>query len=174
MNHRPFEDWLLADEPLNAQQTHELQAHLQACRDCAALAEVNLALKSVRAASPADGFSARFQVRLEAQKKVLRLRNVTGFSLLALSAVSTLVWLSWPLLTAAFESPVSLLASWLSALVAFWASLQAMGQVSTLLLRVFPDLIPAYVWLAILLAGGGWSVVWVFSLIKITKKQQGV
>jgi hypothetical protein len=174
MNHRPFEDWLLADEPLTSTQKRELQTHLQACSECASLAELNLALKSVRAAAPAEGFVDRFQVRLEAQKAALRRRNVAGFLLLVLSVVSIAVWLCWPVLKVLVQSPVNLLASWLSALVTLWASLQAMGHVSSLLLRVVPDFIPAYVWLVLLVAGGGWSLVWIFSLIKLTKNPQGV
>jgi hypothetical protein len=174
MNHRPFEDWLLADELLTPSQKRELQTHLQACRECASLAEVNLALKSVRAAAPAEGFVGRFQVRLEAQKRALRNRNIAGFFLLVLSVVSVAVWLSWPLLNEAFQSPASLLASWLSILVSLWAALQAMSHVSSLVLRVVPGFIPAYVWLVLLVAGGGWSLVWVVSLIKLTKNLQEV
>jgi len=174
MNHRPFEDWLLADEPLTPQQKRELQAHLQECLDCASLAEVSLALKSVQAASPAEGFAGRFRVRLEAEKKALRRRNFWGFFILSVSVISVAVWLSWPLLKTALQSPVNLLASWLTYLVSLWASLEAMGHVSSILLKIVPGFIPAYVWLAILLAGGGWSLVWILSLIKFTKKPQGV
>ena len=174
MNPRPFEDWLLADEPLTPRQKRELQAHLQACGECASLAEVSLALKTARAAAPAEGFVGRFQVRLETQKQALRRRNIAGFSLLFLSVVGIAVWLCWPLLKEAIQSPANLLNSWLSTLVSLWASLQAMGHVSSLVLRVVPGFIPAYVWLVILVAGGGWSLVWIASLIKLTKNPQGV
>jgi len=174
MNHRPFEDWLLSDEPLAPKQKRELQAHLQACTDCASLAEVSLALKSVRAASPAEGFAGRFQVRLEAQKKAMRRRNFWGFSILTLSVVGVGLWLTWPVLKAALQSPLNLLASWLSYLVSLWASLQAMGHVSSVLIRIVPGFIPIYVWLVILLAGGGWSLVWILSLMKFAKNPQGV
>lgn len=38
MDHRPFEDWLLYDEPLTSVQKSELQAHLRSCTSCAAIA----------------------------------------------------------------------------------------------------------------------------------------
>jgi hypothetical protein len=174
MDHRPFEDWLLADEPLTPRQKRELQAHLRTCNTCAALAEVDLALNSVKAAAPAEGFTARFHVRLAAQKKALRMRNLWGFLLLSLSVVSIALWLSWPVLKAVLRSPVNLLASWLSYLVSLWASLQAMGSISSVLLRIGPGFIPAYVWLAVLLAGGGWSLLWIFSLKKFAKYPRGV
>ncbi len=31
MNHRPFEDWLLAEEPLTTDQKADLQEHLNTC-----------------------------------------------------------------------------------------------------------------------------------------------
>jgi len=174
MNHRPFEDWLLNEEPLTPRQKLELQAHLQSCADCSALAEVDLALKSVKAASPAEGFAGRFQVRLEAHKAAMRRRNIAGFVILVASVVGGGVWLCWPVLKEILQSPVNLLASWLSYLVSLWASLQAMGEVGSVFFRILPGFIPVYVWLAVLLAGGGWSLVWILSLIKFVKKPQGV
>ena len=173
MNHRPFDDWLLADESLTSQQKSELQAHLRTCAECAALAEVNLALKSAKGAVPEAGFVDRFQVRLQAQKRVLRARNFWGYCLLVLSAAGGLLWIFWPVLEGLFRSPVNLLASWLSYLLSLWASLQAMGHVSSVLLRVVPGFIPTTFWALVLLAGGGWSLLWAFSLVKLTKYPQG-
>ncbi len=31
MNHRPFEDWLLDDQPLTPEQKRDLQSHLRTC-----------------------------------------------------------------------------------------------------------------------------------------------
>jgi hypothetical protein len=94
--------------------------------------------------------------------------------ILAVSVVSILAWLAWPVLKVVLRSPVDLLASWLSSLVSLWASLQAVGHVSAVLLRVAPGFIPASVWAAILLAAGGASLLWAFSLVKLTKNPQGV
>jgi anti-sigma factor RsiW len=56
MKHRPFEDWLLDDQPLDPTQKRELNAHLRACNACRAIAESNLALRSARvvAAAPTN------------------------------------------------------------------------------------------------------------------------
>jgi hypothetical protein len=53
MNHRPFEDWLLDDQPLNPSQKRELDTHLRACKVCSGIAESNLALRSARVIAPA-------------------------------------------------------------------------------------------------------------------------
>ncbi len=174
MNHQPFEDWLLADEALTARQKRELQEHLKACGKCASLAEVNLALGSVRAVVPAEGFAGRFQVRLAARKQSIRRRNFWGFLILVLSALSVAFWLSLPVINLVVQSPVDMLGSWLANLFSLWASLQAMSQVGTVLLRVVPDFIPDFVWPVLLLAGSGWCLVWVFSLMKLSKNMQGV
>ncbi len=174
MDHRPFEDWLLNNQSLAADEIRQLNAHLQDCPSCSALAEVNLALKSVKMAEPAVGFAGRFRVRLEVQKKALRRRNFWGFLLLALSVLIALVWIAWPVLRNLVQSPVDVLASWLAALLSLWATFQAMLHAGVVLFRVVPSFIPAYIWTIVLFTACGWSLLWVFSLIKFTKFPQGV
>jgi hypothetical protein len=174
MNHRPFEDWLLNQDPLTAAQKCELQEHLQTCPTCSALVEVDLALKSVRQAAPAEGFVDRFQVRLAAQRKMLKRRNFLGFLILTLCVIGILTWLAWPVLQVVLASPVAFLASWLSYFISLWTSLQAMGRVSELFLQIMPKFVPPVVWAVVLLGAGGWCLLWVFSLTKIAKIPQGV
>jgi len=174
MDHRPFEDWLLDNQHLTTDQKRQLNTHLQTCSSCTALMEVNLALKSVKVAAPAAGFADRFQVRLAAKKQALRRRNFWGFVLLTLSVLGLFAWVSWPVLKDLIQSPVNLLASWISSLVSFWASLQAIFRAGMVLFKVVPGFVPAYIWAVILFAAGGWSLVWVVSLMKYTKYPQGV
>ena len=174
MDHRPFEDWLLDTQPLTTDQNRQLNTHLRTCSSCTALAEVNLALKSASMAAPAAGFTDRFQVRLAARKQALRRRNFWGFALLTLSVLGIFVWVSWPVLRDLFQSPVNLLSSWMASLVSFWASLQAIFRAGLVLFKVAPGFIPVYIWAIILFAAGGWSMVWVVSLMKFTKVPQGV
>jgi hypothetical protein len=174
MDHRPFEDWLLDNQPLSTDQKHQLNTHLRTCSACNALAEVNLALNSVKAAAPVAGFADRFQVRLAAKKQALRRRIFWGFVILTLSALGLFGWISWPVLKYLIQSPVDLLASWVSSLVSFWASLQAIFRAGMVLFKVVPGFVPAYIWAVILFAAGGWSLVWVVSLMKFTKYPQGV
>jgi hypothetical protein len=174
MDHRPFEDWLLDNQPLDMDQKRLLNTHLRTCSSCAAMAEVNLALNSVTAAAPREGFTSRFQVRLAAKKQALRSKNFWGFAILTLSVLGLIFGISWPVLKDLFQSPVNLLSSWISSLVSFWASFQAITQAGMVLFKVVPGLVPAYIWTVILFAAGGWSLVWVVSLMKITKVPQGV
>jgi hypothetical protein len=174
MDHLPFEDWLLNEESLTPRQTRELSAHLQTCRSCSALAELDLALHSVRQAEPARGFTNRFQDRLAEHRQGMRRRNALGFSLMTLSVVGTFTGLAWPALRTAFESPVDVVSSWLSSLVGLWASIHALIQAGLVLLRVAPGFVPGYIWTVLLFGLTGWSVVWIFSLLKFTRIPQGV
>jgi hypothetical protein len=174
MDHRPFEDWLLDNQPLTTDQKRQLNTHLRACSSCSALVEVNLALKSVKLAEPAAGFTDRFQIRLAAKKQALRWRNFWGFVVLTLSVLGLLSWISWPVLNDLIRSPVNLLASWITSLVAFWTSLQAIFRAGMVLFKVVPGFVPGYIWAVILFAAGAWSLVWVVSLMKFTKYPQGV
>ena len=173
MDHRPFEDWLLNAQTLSAEESRQLNVHLQSCSSCTALAEVNLALKSVKMAEPAAGFADRFQLRLEAQKAALRRRNFWGFLLLTLSVLSGLVSITLPILKSLIQSPVDWLASWLSTFVSIWASVEALFQGGRVILKVLPGFIPIYVWIVVLLFAGGWSLLWVISLKKFVKIPQG-
>jgi hypothetical protein len=174
MDHRPFEDWLLDNQPLTTDQKRQLNTHLRACSSCSALVEVNLVLKSVKLAEPAAGFTDRFQIRLAAKKQALRWRNFWGFVVLTLSVLGLLSWISWPVLNDLIRSPVNLLASWITSLVAFWTSLQAIFRAGMVLFKVVPGFVPGYIWAVILFAAGAWSLVWVVSLMKFTKYPQGV
>jgi hypothetical protein len=122
MDHRPFEDWLLEDKVLIPDEKRALNAHLRDCTSCTALAEVDLALKSVRVA----------------------------------------------------HAPVDALTAWLSSVLSFWASLQAVLNAGVVLFKVMPGFVPAYIWIVVLFAAGGWSLLWVFSLMKFTKFPRGV
>jgi hypothetical protein len=125
-------------------------------------------------AEPRDGFIGRFQSRLSDHKKSARRRNVWGFSLLAVTVMGILAGVGWPVLRELVVSPVNLVVSWSTTLVTFWGSLQAMVRAGAVLVRVAPGFVPGYIWIIILGAAGGWSLIWVLSLMKFTKRMQGV
>jgi hypothetical protein len=170
MDHRPFEDWLLDTQPLSTDQKHLLNSHLRTCSSCSAIVEVDLALNSVNVITPTEGFANRFQVRLAARKKILQWRNFWGFFVLTLSVLGLFAWVIWPVL----QSPVNLLGSWISSLVTILSSFQAIFRAGVVLFKVVPGFVPAYIWAVMLIAAGGWSLVWIVSLMKITKYPQGV
>jgi len=174
MDHLPFEDWILNNEPLTSRQKQDLAAHLQECRTCTALREVDLALGNVRQAEPAPGFSARFQVRLAEQRQAMKRRNAIGFSLLAVAVLGGTAVFAFPYLQAAAVSPLAFATTWLSSLAGLWASLHALFQAGWVLLRVAPGFVPAYIWVVLVLGLASWSIAWTYSMLRFATKTQGV
>jgi len=72
MNHQPFEEWLVADEPLTGEQALELREHLLNCPRCCELeanwAGVQKLFQVSEQIAPAPGFATRWQSRQQAQQ----------------------------------------------------------------------------------------------------------
>jgi hypothetical protein len=178
MNHQPFEEWMLSDEPLDAEQDAALTQHLVSCPDCPPLARAWQAVRQEIATeppeAPAPGFSMRWQARLKERRAEQQRRTVlltVGLNALAL-LVTGAVWLVPQIghvtltgILVTVLGDVTLLAVRIN---------QAMGAVSFLFRDFsggFPsdwmDLLPV----ALLAVGATTlallSVVWVFTMWKI-------
>lgn len=174
MNHQPFEDWLLSDERLSSEQTRELQSHMQTCAFCAALADVNLALRSAKTVTPAPGFTARWQIQLAKQSQVQRKRQIVGGMILVSSTLGVLAWYTAPWLITAIQSPAALITTWIGYLVSLVSMINVIGQVGSVLLRVIPGFISPFMLMVIISSFGGLCLLWVISIWKFTHIQQGV
>ncbi len=174
MNHRPFEDWLLDDQPLTPGQTRELQAHLRICTSCAALAESNLALESVRLVAPAEGFALRFQERLAESRKTAHLRQAIGALVLVIGGLGFLYGLLSPMLFEILGSP----AEWITTVVAYLlyaiATVRVWTEVFMILFGVLPDFISPFGLLIGLSMIGSLSLLWTLSLWRFSRLPQGV
>ena len=174
MNHRPFETWLLNDQPLNLEEKRELQGHLQDCPHCTALAEVNLELHSVKMATPAPGFAVRFQKRLEAQRLRERRNRLVGVSILAAGSLGLTTWYAAPYVMRFIGSP----AEWLAAMTKFLLSLfemgKALGDLGSILLRVLPGFVPPFAWLVVFSAFCGVVLLWSVSIWRFSRFPRGV
>ena len=174
MNHRPFEDWLLNDQSLTNEEKRELQTHLLDCPHCTALTEVNLELRSVKMASPAAGFTARFQTRLAAQRVLERRNRLIGALILVAGGIGLLGWYAGPVIFQFLGNP----AGWIAALVNFFLTLldmgRAIGDIGSILLRVLPGFIPPFGWMVILSAFSGLVLLWTVSLWRFSRFAKGV
>jgi hypothetical protein len=94
MNHQPYEDWLLNDQPLTPTEKRDLDAHIRTCKSCAALAETVFELRSVRAISPKPGFVGRFKKRLAARRIADRRRRLWSPIVFLLGGAALLLWLT--------------------------------------------------------------------------------
>ncbi len=174
MNHRPFEDWLLDDQPLSPEQKRDLQSHLRICTACSAIAESNLALHSTRAISPAPGFRDRFQTRLAQRRREQRWRQIIGTLVLVVGGLGLLYWLAGPLIQEALSSP----AEWITTAVGYFlfllTSLQVLSVASSVLLRVIPTFISPAGLFFLSLVISGVSLLWIVSIWRVTRTPQGV
>lgn len=169
MNHLPFETWLLNEQPLAPEQQRDLNLHLRECEQCSALAEVNLALRSVKTASPAPGFTSRFQQRLEAQRALERRNRLAGMSVLVLGGLGLTFWLAGPWLLSFVGSPAEWVAAGVNFILSLLSMARAIGDIGSILLRVVPGFIPPFAWLVIVSAICGFGLLWAVSIWRLTR-----
>ncbi len=168
MNHRPFEDWLLENQPITPEQNQELKAHLKTCTSCRALTEVDLFLRSSRVVAPRAGFTERFQLQMAAEKQLLRKRQLWGLGLLGLITFLSVGFLAVQLVSFWLSSPAELFVTWVTWWVTLVSSIRTFGTVGLVLLRIAGGIIPLPLWLG--MAGGSFVLVlvWVSSLWKLS------
>jgi len=173
MNHRPFEEWLLEDEPLTAQQGRELQIHLRDCSSCAAIADSNLALHSTRPLAPLAGFTDRFRPRLAAWRQQQVRRQIVGTLVLVIGGLAVVYTVAAPALQAALDSPAAWITSSAAYLVFLLTYLRVLDQVAGILARSLPGFIPSGGRLAIAVAACGIGLLWIVTMRRLARAQQG-
>ncbi len=174
MTHRPFEDWLLDDQPLTPQQQRDLQAHVRSCPACTAIAESNLALHATRLVSPAAGFADRFQVRLAKRRREQRWRQVIGTVVLVLGGLGLVYWLAGPFILAAIESPASFITVSVGYFLFILTSIQVFGEAGSILLNVLPKFISPGGWVVLTAGAAGLAFLWTISIRRVARAPQGV
>ena len=173
MNHQPFEDWLLDDEPLTAQQERELHHHMHACASCAAIANANLALHSKHLMEPAPGFSSRFQPRLAQWRRGQVRRQAVGTFVLVSAGLGSLYVLAGPAMVQAARSPAVWLREVTALVVSVLTLISVVEQLASILLRNLGALIPMGMWWAILAGGCGLVTIWVLVMRRSVRAPQG-
>jgi predicted anti-sigma-YlaC factor YlaD len=168
MVHRPFEDWLLDEEPLSTEKAVALQEHLQGCSSCRQLSqawkEVEVDLRTSPVLAPRTGFTNRWQARLEADRRRLHRRQsaaALGFSLGgAVLLLGSLSLLALPVLA----TPKLLLWAWVLHLIEL---ISYTGDLQEIILSVFniqSRMIPTAWWILLVGFFSMLVVVWIVSL----------
>jgi hypothetical protein len=171
MDHRPYENWLLDDERLTAEQERDLRVHLRNCPECASLDRANMTLRAAPVAAPAPGFTVRFEIRLAAERQVQRRRNILGWTLLLMVGMGVLLVLVTPYSTY-FSSPAQLATVLVSNLIDFGLTLRTVSLVGNTLFDVFTSFVPPSVWALSFTLFGGVGFLWVFSFRKLGRIPQ--
>lgn len=174
MNHQPFENWLLDEEPLTSQQQRDLQNHLRSCTACSGIADSRIALHSTHLVSPAPGFTDRFRPRLAAWRREQQRRQAIGVLLLVLIGVGLLYALAGPAMLEAARSPATWLGEITIYAVEMLTLMSVIGHVGGILLRLLPTALPSMAWPAVVLLGGILAAVWIVAMRKLARAPQGV
>ena len=174
MNHQPFEEWLLSEEPITPEQKRKLDLHLRSCEYCSALAETGKVLQSVTLASPAEGFTARFQARLAEHKIVDRRRKLWGAGFFLIGGVSLLLWFAGPSILSFLSSPENWIATLVEWGIFLITTFQALTQAGEVFLHVIPGFLPPFAWMVIVSGFTGIGLLWSVSIWRFVRVPQGV
>jgi hypothetical protein len=174
MNHRPFEDWLLDDQPLTTQQHRELQQHLRTCTSCSAIAESNLALHSARWIAAPTGFTQRHVLRIERWKADQRRRQAVGTLILVFGGLAILGVLIGPTVMDVLNSPAGWITTVASYVVAMLAAARMLGALSNILLRDLPRFVSPGSWLGLAAMGTALAAIWTITMRRLARAPQGV
>jgi hypothetical protein len=174
MNHQPFEDWLLDDQPLTLQQERELQIHLRSCTTCTGIANSNLALHSRRLIAPPPGFTGRFRPRLVVWRREQLTRQALGTIVLVAAGLALLYTIAGPAMLEAIQSPAAWLKEITEYVVALIAFLSVLGHVGSVLSRALPSVLPLSLRFIILIGGCALGALWIATMRRLAAASQGV
>jgi predicted anti-sigma-YlaC factor YlaD len=178
-NHQVFENWILDDAPLSEADAQALRTHLETCESCRRLAENWSAVATLFAETPvlvpAPGFSDRWLAALDAQQTAERARNrrqawavaaiFGGVALLSLVLLGVQFFRIYGSLVG-FVADVFFRMTGLLILLVGW------GSLTGTLVRTFAGLIPAPVWVGLLVLSGLAVLLWVVAMAKFTHNQR--
>ena len=174
MNHRPFEDWLLDEIHLSPDQRQELEQHLRVCRRCSSLSASGAELRLAKMVPPRAGFVTRFSHRLALQRAADRRRRRWGAAVLVAVGLAVLVAWAVPYVAAIGGSPIS----WITRSIGYFmfviSSGRALLEFSQVVLRLAPSLVPPYVWMMLVSATAGLTLVWAVSIWQVARRARGV
>jgi hypothetical protein len=172
MNHQPFEEWLLEDQQLDQQQSKLLQEHLGSCSYCSALVNVDQVLKNPVLESPSQGFTERFRIKLEKEKKLQRQRLLWGIGLFGFLALLLVGYIGYEVFTNWVVSPTSAFINLVTWLAGFSAALETFGSVGLVLINISLGIIPLPLWLVFFTGGFLLVLLWVATLRKLSYSVQ--
>jgi hypothetical protein len=169
MNHQPFENWLLSEEPLSIEQSRALKEHLDTCERCCQIDSswdgVQSLIQEAPVLVPAPGFTLRWQERQALQRRKNQQRQswilfvITGGIAAALLAALGISILS------VIKEPDQLLIFSVYRLVTLLIDVEAAGGFLSLLIKSLVSAVPLATWMGLIGLASMISVLW-FVLFK--------
>lgn len=178
MYHRPFEDWLLEEEPLTTEQEAALQEHLQSCTNCSQLSKawkvVEVDLHRAPMLAPQAGFADRWQTRLEADRRQLHRRQSFAALFFSLGGAALLFGSLAIMALPVLASPRLLLWTWVLRLLdqVFYAS--ELQETFISLLHIQTGIISPGVWIVLAGVFSMLVAIWVASLRVVAGSRRAI
>ena len=174
MCHQPFEKWIFEKDDLSLKDQKELRLHLEECPECKekvlALHSAEGVIKKTPLASPAAGFSSRWQ-KLAEERKFRQVMQVRRFFLfLGLANFLTLV--TFFLIALFTDSSIKWIMNTFlrfGEIMIWWENLR---QFALSMFQMVPPYIPLAVWITITSVFCTLTLIWLTSLWRIST--QGV
>jgi len=176
MSHQPYEDWILAGEPLPPDQQVRLKEHLEVCSQCSHLKcnvqAVHVKLATARQMKPAEGFTQRWQTTLLRRQEEQRARQTLQirrfFLFIGSAAVIALVLLfAMFLVGGEWAERLVNVANQMHDINARFVQLQ---DFLFEVLQVTPPILPLAVWILFSTSICVLAMIWIFSMWHITLK----
>lgn len=176
MNHQPFENWLLSEEPLSPENAGALQDHLETCDQCQELQTawngVIGLFQDVPVLEPELGFVTRWQERLAVERGVelsIRHRWQSIIMLILVgNVIAALVVLLRTQFLTSFESPLELLLSGVYRIASIVTWVNALQNIFITMFRTLTSVVPVGLWALLGLGLVGSSAVWIVSLTSLS------
>ena len=175
MNHLPFENWLLSEDPLPEDDERALREHLLDCDQCreleAAWLDVANLFVDVPDVEPAPGFVNRWQATLEADKDALkaihqRWQSWILFVLIANGAALALLLMGVQLFRT-YDSVTDWVLSWVYKIATTMVLASGFRNAFVTLFRTVPQLIPTEWWVVIAVMLSVSTIIWIVSMSKL-------
>jgi predicted anti-sigma-YlaC factor YlaD len=176
MNHQPFENWLLSEEPLPEENKHVLHEHLAACEQCRGLEDAWLDVANlfteVPDIEPAPGFVNRWQTHLETERAATRAMRQRWQSwivlvLIANGAAVAMLLLGVQLFNT-YDSVTDFVLSWVYKAASALVLVNGFQSAFLTLFRTIPGLIPTSWWVGIAVILSVSTLFWIVSMNKLT------
>lgn len=170
MKHPQFEALLFEMDQLGREDRMVLEAHLQECEHCNAVAtswnDLEGKMRSARLMEPVTGFTDRFRERLVVYKRRKQDRLTLAVILaILISLIIVTVFFGAELLTFV-PSAISFLLKSINGLVRLGGLLTILRDFALVLIEGITQSLPAGLLLAISTATSGLALVWVFSIYR--------
>ena len=176
MNHQPYEDWVISDDPILPEQNSELQAHLRKCDSCRQLSEswvdVQNLLHVTHQVKPQAGFSERWLARLEEQERKNKQRQSWIMLILTGGVAIFLLLMMGVNFFTSVDQPLQLLLIGTNKFIEWLSVIKAINEVFSALVDLVSIMIPPVWW--VLFAGiiSLLCLLWIYSLRQLMQPRR--